>query len=52
MNKELVGDSPQLAVPGFNVTITVPPTDTGGSNWNKSTASDQFITWLIYSPPG
>lgn len=51
-NKELAGDSPQVAVPGYNVTITVPSSDTGGTNWNKTTASDQFTTWLIYMPPG
>ena len=51
-NKELVGDSPQVAVPNLNVTITVPPSDNGGTSWNKTTASDQFTTWLIYMPPG
>ena len=52
INKELVGDSPQVAVPNLNVTITVPPSDNGGTSWNRTTASDQFTTWLIYMPPG
>ena len=51
-SKELTGDSPQVAIPDLNVTITVPPGDTGGTSWNKTTASDQFTTWLIYLPPG